>query len=511
MSSETQRWPACWPEKLPAWRIHVAITSSWKCGGHTHTIYKHGIEDYLPPNLTLVHGPGCPVCVIPMGRVDDAIHMAAQPEVILTTFGDMMRVPGGRGAFLDATARGADIRMVYSSGRLEGSAAEAGQAGGFHGHWVRDYGAVDSPTVLQAAQEGVRNFTIFCNHVTIIPAMKAILDAPDLRLDGFIGPGHVSTVIGRRPYEFITRDFAKPVVIAGFEPLDIPGHLLLLKQLAEGRCAVENQYTRVVPWNGNGKALQAMHAVMELRPSFEWRGLGFIPHSALKIRDAFAGYDAERRFAVPGCASPTSRPASVVQYSRACSNHGSARCSGSLHSGDTDRDVHGVFRGGVCRVLPLRTVYPPAGARGRGDSMREPEHIIQAPTSDPEPARSQHRGESLTKEQQVLQRIESACGAAKRGLQEERITMAHGAGGRATATLIEALFLEAFRNRCWRPSRTRPSSAWEGVRLAFTTDSFVVSPLFFPGGNIGDLAVNGTVNDLAVSGARPLYLGRIYS
>jgi hydrogenase expression/formation protein HypD len=156
-------------------------------------------------------------------------------------------------------------------------------------------------TVLQAAQEGVRNFTIFCNHVIIIPAIKAILDSPELRLDGFIGPGHVSTVIGCRPYEFITRDFGKPVVIAGFEPLDILQALyMLLKQLAEGRCAVENQYTRVVPWNGNGKALQAIHAVMELRPYFEWRGLGFISHSALKVRDAFAGYDAERRFAVPG-------------------------------------------------------------------------------------------------------------------------------------------------------------------------------------------------------------------
>jgi hydrogenase expression/formation protein HypD len=156
-------------------------------------------------------------------------------------------------------------------------------------------------TVLQAAQEGVRNFTIFCNHVLIIPAIKAILDSPDLRLDGFIGPGHVSTVIGCRPYEFMARDFGKPVVIAGFEPLDILQAIyMLLKQLAEGRCAVENQYTRVVPWHGNRQALQAIYTVMELRPSFEWRGLGFISHSALKVRDTFAGYDAERRFAVPG-------------------------------------------------------------------------------------------------------------------------------------------------------------------------------------------------------------------
>jgi hydrogenase expression/formation protein HypD len=272
------------------------------CGGHTHTIYKHGIEDYLPPNLTLVHGPGCPVCVIPMGRVDDAIHIAAQPEVILTAFGDMMRVPGGQGSFYDATARGADIRMVYSPlDALKVARQHPDKQVVFMAIGFETTTPSTALTVLQAAQEGVKNFSIFCNHVVILPAIKAILDSPDLRLDGFIGPGHVSTVIGCRPYKFITRDFGKPVVIAGFEPLDILQAIyMLLKQLAEGRRAVENQYTRVVSWNGNGKALQAIHAVMELRPYFEWRGLGFISHSALKVRDTFADYDAERRFAVPG-------------------------------------------------------------------------------------------------------------------------------------------------------------------------------------------------------------------
>jgi hydrogenase expression/formation protein HypD len=272
------------------------------CGGHTHTIYKHGIEDYLPPNLTLVHGPGCPVCVIPMGRVDDAMHMAAQPGVILTTFGDMMRVPGGRGSFLDATARGADIRMVYSPlDALKVARQNPAKQVVFMAIGFETTAPSTALTVLQAAQEGVKNFSIFCNHVIILPAIKAILDSPDLRLDGFIGPGHVSTVIGCRPYEFITRDFHKPVVIAGFEPLDILQAIyMLLSQLAAGRCEVENQYTRVVPWDGNRKALQVIHEVMELRPYFEWRGLGFISHSALKVRDTFANFDAERRFAVPG-------------------------------------------------------------------------------------------------------------------------------------------------------------------------------------------------------------------
>jgi len=272
------------------------------CGGHTHTIYKHGIEDYLPPNLTLVHGPGCPVCVIPMGRVDDAVHIAAQPEVILTSFGDMMRVPGGRGSFLDATARGADIRMVYSPlDALKVARQNPDKQVVFMAIGFETTAPSTALTVLQAAQEGVKNFSIFCNHVIILPAIKAILDSPDLRLDGFIGPGHVSTVIGCRPYEFMTRDFHKPMVIAGFEPLDILQAIyMLLRQLAAGRCEVENQYTRVVPWDGNRKALQVIHEVMELRPYFEWRGLGFISHSALKVRDTFTDFDAERRFAVPG-------------------------------------------------------------------------------------------------------------------------------------------------------------------------------------------------------------------
>ena len=214
----------------------------------------------------------------------------------------MMRVPGGQGSFLDASARGADIRMVYSPlDALKVARQNPDKQVVFMAIGFETTTPSTALTVLQAAQEGVKNFSIFCNHVIIIPAIKAILDSPDLRLDGFIGPGHVSTVIGCRPYEFIVRDFGKPVVIAGFEPLDILQAIyMLLKQLAEGRCAVENQYTRVVPWNGNGKALQAIHAVMELRPYFEWRGLGFISHSALKVRETFTDYDAERRFAIPG-------------------------------------------------------------------------------------------------------------------------------------------------------------------------------------------------------------------
>ncbi|GAA1957614.1 hydrogenase formation protein HypD [Amycolatopsis minnesotensis] len=272
------------------------------CGGHTHTIYKHGLEDYLPENITLVHGPGCPVCVIPMGRVDDAIHIARRPDVLMTSFGDMMRVPGSGGNFFDSNAEGTNIRMVYSP--LD-SLKIAKQNPGLNVVFMAIGFETTTPstamTVLRAAQEGLTNFSVFCNHVTILPAIKAILDSPDLRLDGFIGPGHVSTVIGCDPYEFIARDYRKPVVVAGFEPLDILQSIyLLMLQLHEGRCAVENQYSRVVPWDGNLVALRTITEVMELRPYFEWRGLGFISHSAMRMKAKYEAFDAEKIYSVPG-------------------------------------------------------------------------------------------------------------------------------------------------------------------------------------------------------------------
>jgi hydrogenase expression/formation protein HypD len=272
------------------------------CGGHTHTIYKHGIEDYLPEQITLVHGPGCPVCVIPMGRVDDAIHLARRPGVLMASFGDMMRVPGGDGSFFDANAEGADIRMVYSPldalnlARLNPDRQVVFMAIGFE-----TTAPSTAMTLLRAEAERLENFSVFCNHVTIVPAVKAILDSPDLRLDGFLGPGHVSTVIGCRPFEFIARDYGKPVVVAGFEPLDILESIhRLMIQLREGRAEVENQYARVVPWEGNPVALRAIARTMRLRPYFEWRGLGFISHSALRVSEEFARFDAEQRFEVPG-------------------------------------------------------------------------------------------------------------------------------------------------------------------------------------------------------------------
>jgi len=271
------------------------------CGGHTHTIYKHGLEDYLPESITLVHGPGCPVCVIPMGRVDDAIHLASQPDVIMTSFGDMMRVPGSGGSFFDANAEGTHIRMVYSPlDSLKIARQNPDKQVVFMAIGFETTAPSTAMTMIRARAEGIENFSVFCNHVTIVPAIKAILDSPDLRLDGFIGPGHVSTVIGCRPYEFIAKQYGKPVVVAGFEPLDILQSLwMVLKQMQEGRCEVENQYKRIVPERGNEQALDAISRVFELREFFEWRGLGSIDHSGIRMRRSYAAFDAERRFSVP--------------------------------------------------------------------------------------------------------------------------------------------------------------------------------------------------------------------
>jgi hydrogenase expression/formation protein HypD len=272
------------------------------CGGHTHSIYRYGVDDLLPDNVELVHGPGCPVCVIPMGRVDDGIAIAREPGVIFTCFGDMLRVPGSNGTLLDAKAEGADVRMVYSPlDALRIARAEPDREVVFFAIGFETTAPSTALTLMRARAEGVPNFSCMCNHVTIVPPLRALLESPDLRLDGFIGPGHVSTVVGARPFEFIPAGYGRPVVIAGFEPLDLLQAIhMILTQLAEGRCEVENQYTRVVPYDGNPAALKAMAEVFELRPHFEWRGLGFISQSALRLSDAYADLDAERRFSVPG-------------------------------------------------------------------------------------------------------------------------------------------------------------------------------------------------------------------
>jgi hydrogenase expression/formation protein HypD len=236
-----------------------------------------------------------------MGRVDDCVALAERPGVIFATFGDAMRVPGSHKSLLQAKAEGADIRMVYSPlDALALARKNPGHEVIFFGLGFETTMPSTALTLLQAEKEGIGNFSLFCNHITTVPTIKAILDSPDMQIDGFLAPGHVSMVIGARPFDFVARDYHRPIVITGFEPLDILQSIwMLLKQLAEGRCEVENQYSRVVPPAGNRAALEAISKVFEIREFFEWRGLGSIDHSGVRIREAYAAFDAERKFPVP--------------------------------------------------------------------------------------------------------------------------------------------------------------------------------------------------------------------
>ena len=277
------------------------------CGGHTHAIFRYGVQDLMPENVRFVHGPGCPVCVLPVRRLDDAVELAEKYGVILCSYGDMMRVPGTKQrSLIRAKADGADIRMVYSTiDALRIARENPGRQVVFFAIGFETTTPPTAVAIRQAEAEGLENFSVFCNHVLTPAAIGHILDSPEVRdlgtvkIDGFLGPSHVSSVIGSQPYEFFAEEFAKPVVIAGFEPLDVmQSVLMLVRQVNEGRAEVENEYTRVVTREGNLKAQELVSRIFELRQSFEWRGLGEVPYSALRIRDAYAGFDAEKRFAV---------------------------------------------------------------------------------------------------------------------------------------------------------------------------------------------------------------------
>jgi hydrogenase expression/formation protein HypD len=271
------------------------------CGGHTHAIFKYGLEDLLPSTIEMIHGPGCPVCIMPKGRLDDAIAIAEHPDVIFTTFGDAMRVPGSKHSLLQAKAKGADIRMVYSPlDALQIAKANPDRPVVFFAIGFETTAPSTALTVLQAESESISNFSLFCNHVLVVPALEALLSNPDLQLDGFIGPGHVSMVIGTEPYRVIAEQYHKPLVVAGFEPLDLLQSIwMVLKQLADSRCEVENQYARFVQPDGNAVGLDAMRRVFQVREAFEWRGLGDIPQSGLKMRPEYAQFDAEAKFILP--------------------------------------------------------------------------------------------------------------------------------------------------------------------------------------------------------------------
>jgi hydrogenase expression/formation protein HypD len=270
------------------------------CGGHTHSIFRHGLDKLVDPGVEFIHGPGCPVCVLPMARVDECVEIAERPGVIMTTFGDAMRVPGHRRSLMQAKAGGADVRVVYSPlDALELARRNPGREVVFFGLGFETTTPATALAIMAAAREGLGNFSVFCNHITVPEPIGALLDDPLMRIDGFIGPGHVSMVIGVRVYDFIARDHGRPIVVAGFEPTDLLQAVLMVLQQIEGaRAEVENQYARVVPERGNPAALAAMAEVYERRPSFEWRGLGEIDASGLRIRPAYRAHDAEEKFGV---------------------------------------------------------------------------------------------------------------------------------------------------------------------------------------------------------------------
>jgi hydrogenase expression/formation protein HypD len=275
------------------------------CGGHTHAISRYGVPDLLPDNVRMIHGPGCPVCVLPIGRIDLAIKLALEDGVILCTYADTVRVPASGGlSLMRAKARGGDIRMVYAvTDALKIARDNPEKEVVF---FAIGFETTTPPTAVAikiADAEGLKNFSVLCCHVLTPSAIANILESPEVRLlgtvplDGFIGPAHVSTVIGSRPYEFFAEEYRKPVVIAGFEPLDVmQAILMLVRQVNEGRAEVENEFTRAVTPDGNEKAQKLVSEVFELRRSFEWRGLGEVPYSALKIRQRYAEFDAEHRY-----------------------------------------------------------------------------------------------------------------------------------------------------------------------------------------------------------------------
>jgi len=267
------------------------------CGTHTVEIFRHGIRSIISGTITLLSGPGCPVCVTSIRDVDAAIAIAKQSNTVLVTFGDMMRVPGGKRSLLEARSEGADVRVMYSPMDALKLAQENGSKQVvFFATGFETTSPLIAGTVLAAFKKKVKNFTILSSHKTVPLALKALLDAPDARVDGFILPGHVSTIIGLAPYEFIAKDYRKPAVVTGFEAGEIiEGILMIVRQITKGEAKVENAYPRVVRPDGNPRAVGILNDIFEPADAY-WRGIGVLPGTGLKLRAKYREFDAEARF-----------------------------------------------------------------------------------------------------------------------------------------------------------------------------------------------------------------------
>ncbi|WP_330983924.1 MULTISPECIES: hydrogenase formation protein HypD [Enterobacterales] len=286
---------------LLPWSAERPLRIMEVCGGHTHAIFRFGLDQLLPDNIEFIHGPGCPVCVLPMGRIDTCIDIATLPEVIFCTFGDAMRVPGKNGSLMQAKARGADIRIVYSPMDALRIAKENPQRKVvFFGLGFETTMPATAITLQQARAQHLENFFFFCQHITLIPTLRSLLEQPDNSIDAFLAPGHVSMVIGTESYGFIAADFQRPLVVAGFEPLDLlQGVCMLVEQKIAGHAQVENQYRRVVPDAGNALAQKAIAEVFAVKGDSEWRGLGVIAESGVQLTKDYQRFDAEAHFQPP--------------------------------------------------------------------------------------------------------------------------------------------------------------------------------------------------------------------
>ncbi len=441
------------------------------CGGQTHSIVRHGIDQMLPEGISLLHGPGCPVCVTPAAMIDAAIAIAAQPGVIFCSFGDMLRVPGESGSLNAAKARGADVRMVYSPlDALAIARSHPDRQVVFFAIGFETTAPATAMAVLQAEREELGNFSLLVSHVLVPPAIEALLGDPANGVQGFLAAGHVCTVMGYREYEPIARQFRIPIVVTGFEPLDLlQGIYRCILQLEQGRAEVENQYSRIVRRDGNRSAQDALARVFVVqaaalarhgRDSRERPRLG----AALRaFRRVTALPRHRRRYRTHRRMHQRRGPAGPEEARRV------PRVRHALHSRASARRDHGVVGGSLRRLLPLSPAID-----GREGVMTEPPQL--------------------------------ALGCAIGVAAGDAIELAHGGGGLMTRRLIDDVFRPAFARSPDDLTHDGAVLDIAGARLAFTTDSYVVRPLFFPGGDIGSLAVNGTVNDLAMCGAEPLYL-----
>jgi hydrogenase expression/formation protein HypD len=325
------------------------------CGGHTHAISRYGVEDLLPPELRLIHGPGCPVCVLPTGRIEQVLRLALDRPVTLCVYGDTLRVPAAGGmSLLKARAMGADVRMIYSA--MDALALAQREPVRQVVFFAIGFETTTPPTALvvrEAARLGLSNFSVLCCHVLTPPAIRAIAEGGEgggaALIDGFIGPAHVSTVIGTRPYAPFAAGFRKPVVIAGFEPLDVMQAIrMLVRQVNEGRAEVENEFTRAVTADGNLKAQALMAEVFTLREDFEWRGLGILPRSALRLADAFSGFDAERRFGLEYSPIPDHKGCECAAVLRGVTRARDCRLFGTVCTPETPVGACMVSSEGAC-------------------------------------------------------------------------------------------------------------------------------------------------------------------